>query len=113
MLAYLHSIQNLLSFRLRSKNVKIKIYKIVILGAVLYGSQGCSLTLREEHRLRVFESKVLRRTLGSKRDEIIGNWKKKKLHNEELHNLYISQNYNSNDQVKENEMCRARSTKGT
>jgi hypothetical protein len=47
-----------------------------------------SLTLREEHRLRVFENRVLRRIFGPKRDEIIGSWRK--LHNEELHNLYCS-----------------------
>jgi hypothetical protein len=55
---------------------------------VLYGSETSSLTLREEHRLRVFENRVLRRISGPKRDEIIGGWRK--LHNEELHNLYGS-----------------------
>jgi hypothetical protein len=45
-----------------------------------------SLTLREEHRLRVFEKRVLRRIFGPRRDEVTGNWRK--LHNEELHNLY-------------------------
>jgi hypothetical protein len=47
-----------------------------------------SLTLREEHRLRVFENKVLRRISGPKRDEVTGGWRK--LHNEELHDLYSS-----------------------
>jgi hypothetical protein len=47
-----------------------------------------SLTLREEHRLRVFENRVLRRIFGPKRDEMTGGWRK--LHNEELHNLYSS-----------------------
>jgi hypothetical protein len=51
---------------------------------------GCflSLTLREKHRLRVFENRVLRRTYGSKRDEVTGEWRK--LHSEEFHNLYLS-----------------------
>jgi hypothetical protein len=55
---------------------------------VLYGCETWSLTLREEHRLRVFENRVLRRILGPKRDEVIGDWRK--LHNEELHNVYSS-----------------------
>jgi hypothetical protein len=54
-----------------------------------YGCETRSLTLREEHRLRVFENRVLRRIFGPKRDEVIGGWRK--LHNEELHNLYCSQ----------------------
>jgi hypothetical protein len=55
---------------------------------VLYGCETWSLTLREEHRLRVFENRVLRRIFGSKRDEVTGGWRK--LHDEELHNLYSS-----------------------
>jgi hypothetical protein len=55
---------------------------------VLYGCEAWSLTLREEHRLRVFENKVLRRLFELKRDEVIGGWRK--LHNEELHNLNFS-----------------------
>jgi hypothetical protein len=66
--------------------VKIKIYKTIILPVVLYGCETLSLTLREGHRLRVFENRVLRRTFGSKRDEVTGSWRK--LHNEELHGLY-------------------------
>jgi hypothetical protein len=53
---------------------------------VLYGCETWSLTLREEHRLRAFENRVLRRIFGPKRDEVTGGWRK--LHNEELHNLY-------------------------
>jgi hypothetical protein len=53
---------------------------------VLHGCETWSLTLREEHRLRVFENRVLRRIFGLKRHEVIGGWRK--LHNEELHNLY-------------------------
>jgi hypothetical protein len=55
---------------------------------VLYGWETWSLTLREEHRLRLFEKRVLRRVFGPKRDEVTGGWRK--LHNEELHNLYSS-----------------------
>jgi hypothetical protein len=50
-----------------------------------YGCETCSLTLREEHRLRVFENRVLRKIFGPKRDEVTGGWRK--LHNEELHNV--------------------------
>jgi hypothetical protein len=57
---------------------------------VLYGCETWSLTLREEHRLRVFENRVLRRIFGPKRDEVMGDWRK--LHNEELHNLYSPPN---------------------
>jgi hypothetical protein len=71
-----------------SKNVNIKIYKTIILPVVLYIPETWLVTLREEHRLRVYENRVLRRTFGLKRDEMIGGWRK--LHNEELHNLYSS-----------------------
>jgi hypothetical protein len=85
-----HSVQGLLSSRLLSRNVKVKIYKTIILPVVLYGCETWSLTLREEHRLRVFENKVLRRIFGPMRDEVTGEWRK--LHNEEPHNLYSSPN---------------------
>jgi hypothetical protein len=75
---------------LLSKNLKIKIYRTIILPVVLYGCETWSLTSREERRLRVFENKVLRRIFGPKRDEVTK--KKKKLHNEELNNLYSSPN---------------------
>jgi hypothetical protein len=68
--------------------VKIKIYKTIILPVVLYGCETLSLTLREEHRLSVFENTVLRRIFGPKRDEVTGGWRK--LHNVELHGLYSS-----------------------
>jgi hypothetical protein len=68
--------------------VKIKIYKTIILPVVLYRCEAWSLMLREEHRLRVFENRVLRRIFGPKRDEVTGSWRK--LHNEELHGLYSS-----------------------
>jgi hypothetical protein len=76
----------ILNFRLG--NVKVKTYKTIILPDVLYGCETWSLTLREEHRLRVFENRVLRRMFGPKKDEMTGEWRK--LHNEELHNLYSS-----------------------
>jgi hypothetical protein len=63
-------------------------YKTIILPVVLYGCETWSLTLREEHRLRVFGNRVLRRIFGPKRDEVSGEWRK--LHNKELHNLYTS-----------------------
>ena len=73
-----------------SKNLKIKIYRNIILPVVLYGFETWSLTLREECRLRVFENRVLRRIFGPKRDEVTREWRK--LHNEELNNLYSSPN---------------------
>jgi hypothetical protein len=81
-----HSVQNLLSSRLLCKNIKIRIYKTNILPVVMYGRETWSLTLREEHRLRVFENRVLRRIFASKRDEVPAGWRK--LLNEQLHNLY-------------------------
>jgi hypothetical protein len=81
-------VQNLLSSHLLSKNLKIRIYKMIILPVVLHGCEMWSLTLREEHRLRVFENRVLRRIFGLKRDEVTGEWRK--LHNEELHDLCCS-----------------------
>jgi hypothetical protein len=70
-----HSVQNLLSSRLLSENVKIRIYKTIILPVALHGCETCSLTLWEEHGLRVFVSRVLRRIFGPKSDEVTGGWK--------------------------------------
>jgi len=70
---------------LLSKKLKIKIYRTIILPVVLYGCETWSLTLREEHRLRVFENGVLR-VFGPRRDEVTGEWRK--LNNEELSDLY-------------------------
>jgi hypothetical protein len=70
---------------LLSKNVKIRIYKTITLSVVLYGCETWSPTLREGHRVRVFENRVLRRLFEPRRDEVIGGWRK--LHNEELHNF--------------------------
>jgi hypothetical protein len=83
-----HAVQNILSSRMLSRNVKIKIYKTIILHVVLYGCETLSLMLRGEHRLRVFENRVFRRIFGRKRDEVTGGWRKP--HNEELHGLYSS-----------------------
>jgi hypothetical protein len=63
-------------------------YKTIILPVVLYGRETWSLTLREEHRLGVFENRVLRRIFGPRRDEVTGEWRK--MHNEELPDLYSS-----------------------
>ena len=78
--------QNFLSSRLLSKNLKIKIlvYRTVILPVVLYGFEIWSLTLREERKLRVFENMVLR-IFGPRRDEVTGGWRR--LHNEEPNDL--------------------------
>jgi hypothetical protein len=65
-----HSVQNLLSSHLLSKNLKIRMHKTIILPMVLYRCETWSLTLREEHRLRAFENMVLRRIFGPKRDEV-------------------------------------------
>jgi hypothetical protein len=71
-----------------SRNLKIRIYKTIILPVVLCGCETWSLTLSEEHRLRVFENRVLRNIFGLKRYEVMGEWRK--LHNKELHDLYSS-----------------------
>jgi hypothetical protein len=72
-----------LSSRLLSKNTKIRIHETIILPVTLYGYETWSLILREEHRLRVFENRVLRRIFGPKKDEVRGGWR-------ELHNLHFS-----------------------
>jgi hypothetical protein len=73
-----------------SQNINIRLWKIIILPVVLYRCETWSLTLREEHRLRVFENRVLRRMFVPKRHAVTGDWRK--LHNEELHNFYSSPN---------------------
>jgi hypothetical protein len=83
-----HSVQNLLSSRLLSKNVKVRTYKTPTLPLALYGCETWSLAVRGEHKLRVLEKRVLRRIFEPKRDGVLGGWRK--LHNEELHNLYSS-----------------------
>ena len=80
-----HSVQNLLSSSLLSKNLKIKIYRSIILTVVLYGCETWSLILREERRLREFENRVLRGIFGPKRDDLTREWRK--LQKEELNDL--------------------------
>jgi hypothetical protein len=83
-----HSVQSLLSSRRLSRNLKVKIYKTVIITVVLLWCETWFLTLSERHRLRVFENRVLRGIFGLNRDKVTGEWRK--LHSEELHNLYSS-----------------------
>jgi hypothetical protein len=79
-----------LVFQIAIKNLKIKIYRIIILSVILYGCETWSLTLRQEGRLRVFENRALRRIFGPKGDEVIGEWRK--LYNEVFNDLYCSPN---------------------
>jgi hypothetical protein len=81
-----HSMENVLSSCLLSKNVKIRKYKIIILPVILNGCETSSVSLKEGHRLREYENGLLRRIFGPRRDEVAGGWRK--LHDEELHNLY-------------------------
>jgi hypothetical protein len=92
---------NLFSCLLLSCYVKVKIYKTIILPVVLYGCKTLSVTLREGHRLRVFENRVLRRLFRPTRDEATGEWRK--LHTGELHNFYTPK-YHEADKIKENEV---------
>jgi hypothetical protein len=85
-----HSVQNLLSSRLLSINTRIRVYRTVVLPVVLYVRESWSVTLRKEQRLRVFENRVLRRIFGAKGNEATREWRR--LHNEELNDLYSSQN---------------------
>jgi len=71
-------VSNDLSSNLIFKNIKLEIYRIMILRVVLYGGKTWSLTLREERRLRVFENRVLRKTFGPTRDRISGEWKRQR-----------------------------------
>jgi hypothetical protein len=79
---------------LLSKNINIKIYRIIIVPAVSSGCETWSLTWREECKLRVSENRVLRRIFGPKRIEVTGEWRK--LHNDDLNDLY-----SSDDQIEE------------
>ena len=85
-----HSVQNLLSSRMLSKNLKIKIYRSIILPIVLYGCGTWSPTLLEERKLSVFENIVLRRIFRPRRVEVTGEWRR--LHDEEINDLYSSPN---------------------
>jgi hypothetical protein len=83
-----HSVENLLSSCMLSKNIKIRIHKTIIFPVVLYGCKTWSLTSWEEQRLRTFKNRVLRRILGPKSAEMTGGWRK--LHNDEHRDLYSS-----------------------
>ena len=93
-----------------SKKLKVKTYKTIILPVVLYGCETWSLTLRQEHRLRMFENKEHRKIVGAKKDEITGEWRK--LHNAELDALYSSHNIIRSFKIETTEMGRTRSTCG-
>jgi hypothetical protein len=93
---------------LLSKNIKIKIYKTIILPVVWYGCETWSLTWRKKHRLKLFENMVLRRIFGPRRDEVTREWRK--LHKEEI-NVMLTK-YCSGDQIKTNWTDRACSTYG-
>jgi len=79
-----------LSFGFPTKNIKIKIYATIILPFVMCGFETWSLIVKEVHRLRVFENRVLRNMLGPKRDEVTGEWRR--LHNKELYDLFSTPN---------------------
>jgi hypothetical protein len=70
------------------QHIEIKIHRTIILSVVLYGCETWSLTLREEHRLRVFENRVVRKIFGPKREEVTGLWRQ--LNSEKLRVLYFS-----------------------
>jgi hypothetical protein len=84
-----HSVQSLLSSLLLSKNIKIKIDEIIILLVLLHEFQSFTLTLGEEHRLRVCDDSVITK-FGPNSEKVAGGWRR--LHNEELHNFYASPN---------------------
>jgi hypothetical protein len=75
-------------FSFAVENVKIRIYKTIILPVDLYECKTWSLTLREDYKLRVSGNRVLRRIFGPRKHEVTGGWRK--LHSEELHDLYSS-----------------------
>ena len=85
-----------------SRNVKINVCRTIISFVVLYGCEVRSFVLREEHRLRVVESRVLRRLFGPKRVEVTRE--RKRLHNEELYDLYCSPNIVRGYHIEKNEM---------
>jgi hypothetical protein len=95
-------VQNFLSSNFLSKNIKIKVYRTVVLPVVLYGCETWSLTLREECMLRVSENRAPRNIFGPMRDEVTGEWIR--LYNEELNDLYYSLN-NSHRKSNKLQQC--------
>ena len=77
--------QNLLYLSLLSKNIKIKIYRSIIFPVVLYGNEISSVIMTENHGLKVYEDRALRKIFGRKRDKIVEEWRR--LHNEEIYDL--------------------------
>jgi len=88
--ACFHSVHNPLSSNSLTRNIKMKIYGNIISPVGLYGCQAFSLTMRKEHRLRVFENRVLRMVFGLKRDEVTREWRK--LNKKGLYEMYSSPN---------------------
>jgi len=97
-----HSVQYLLSASWLFKNLKIMIYRTIILFVVLYGRETWSLTLREIRKLRVFDNRVLRRIFGLNRDEVRREWGK--IHNEKCNDLHSSSNIFSGVTVENSEV---------
>jgi hypothetical protein len=83
-----YSVKRMKHITILRDGYRVPLFKACGTSVVLYGCETWSLTLREEHRLRVFENRMLRRIFGPKRDEVMGEWRK--LHNKELHDLYSS-----------------------
>jgi hypothetical protein len=87
---YYHSVQNVSFYHLLYRNIKIKIYRTIMLLVIMYGCETWQFTLTEEHRLRVTEKRVLKKIYGPEWEEVTGDWRK--LHNEEVHHWCISPN---------------------
>jgi hypothetical protein len=111
--AWYRSVQSLFSSRLLSKDLQLKIYKIIILPVILYGCETWFLILKEKQRLRGYENRVLRRVFRHKREEVVGGWRR--LHNVELHNFCASpdiiRTFNSSRMTWSGHVARMRETK--
>ena len=102
--------QSFSALQVLSKEIKIKIYRIIILPVVLIRGETWSLTLGENRGMRVLENRVLSRIFGPKWDEVRGEWRK--LHNEKLNDLYSLTKYYLSDQIEKNELGEAYSMYG-
>jgi hypothetical protein len=105
------SVQNLLSSNLLCKNIRLKVHRTVILPVVSCGCETWSLTLREGHRVRVFENRVQRKIFGPQRDEVMGRGVKKTTQREASLSVFFAKYY-LGDQIKKNEIGRACGTYG-